>query len=57
MSNPDYDKKKFWMDEYGNLIPKKIKEEVDVDSRYGRWIKKCKDKLDNTTNVKMLKGK
>ena len=57
MRNPDYDKKKFDMDEYGNLYPKKTKEEVDADNRYGKWIEKCKDKLDNLTNVKMPKGK
>lgn len=57
MSNPDYDKKKFDMDEYGNLCPKKTKEEVDADNRYGKWVEKCKDKLDNSTNVKTPKGK
>lgn len=45
MSNPNYDKDKFYMDEYGNLMPKDNK----------KWLEEQKDKLDNTTNIKIPK--
>ena len=48
----DYDKRLFTMDSYGNLYPKTKKETADYDN----WKKYNKDKLDNTTNVKMPKG-
>ena len=54
MSNVGYDPEKYYMDEYGNLIRKKT---IDADNVYDRWIKKNKDKLDNSTNVKIPKGK
>ena len=41
MNNVDYDKEKFDMDEYGNLIPKTKKDKkkgIDADSRYGKKI-------------------
>lgn len=43
MNNVDYDKKKFDVDGYGNLIPKvkknKKKKGASADSRYGKNIK------------------
>lgn len=42
MNNVDYDKKKFGVDEYGNLIPKvkksKKKKGTSADSRYGKTM-------------------
>ena len=45
MSKVDYDKKKFWMDEYGNLYPKKKIKGVTADEVYG---KEKKDERDST---------
>ena len=35
----DYDKTKFDMDEYGNLIPKKPIKGITADGRYGKDVK------------------
>ena len=48
----DYDKDKFEMDEYGNLIPKSTPKSTSKD----KWLDECKNKLDNTTNVKLPKN-
>ena len=44
MNNVDYDKKKFDVDEYGNLIPKvkkskkKKRKGVNAENRYGKTL-------------------
>ena len=65
MSNPDYDKNKFTMDSYGNLIPKtKCKKHPRYKIIYPPrcecetcWFMWNEKKLNNATNVKMPKGK
>lgn len=47
MANVDFDKRKFWMDKYGNLYPKRNKPYIIIPYKPKNKLKKLRKKFRN----------